>query len=64
MRGESRLYTMAYVISNNYNLDKTIMYMHTREYMYVVIKYAIKLFRPPSDGGLMIPPWTFCGGFW
>ena len=46
MRGESRLYisTMAYVISNNYNLDKTIMYMHTREYMYVVIKYAIKLF--------------------
>ena len=19
-------------------------------------------FRPPSDGGLMIPPWTFCGG--
>ena len=27
MRGESRLYTMAYVISNNYNLDKTIMYM-------------------------------------
>ena len=44
MRGESRLYTMAYVISNNYNLDKTIMYMYTREYMYVVIKYAIKLF--------------------
>ena len=46
MREESRLYilTMADVISNNYNLDKTIMYMHTREYMYVVIKYAIKLF--------------------
>ena len=19
-------------------------------------------FRPPSDGGLMIPPWTFCDG--
>ena len=22
-------------------------------------KFQILLFRPPSDGGLMIPPWTF-----
>ena len=21
------------------------------------------IFRPPSDGGLMIPPWTFCDVF-
>ena len=27
-------------------------------------KIPTYLFRPPSDGGLLIPPWTFRYGFW
>ena len=31
--------------------------------MFIPWNFPLQFFRSPSDGDLMIPPWTFCDGF-